>query len=74
MTDVEVIDVTDLPSLMRHRTVREANLTRPLEEVEVEYIENVLASVDGNKTEAAKILGINRKTLTKKLQGAKRAG
>ena len=74
MTDVEVIDVTDLPSLMRHRTVREANLTRPLEEVEVEYIENVLASVGGNKTEAAKILGINRKTLTKKLQEAKRAG
>jgi DNA-binding NtrC family response regulator len=68
MTDVEVIDVPDLPSLMRHRTVREANFTRPLEEVEIEYIENVLASVGGNKTEAARILGINRKTLAKKLQ------
>lgn len=74
MTDVDVIDVTDLPSLMRHRTLREANLTRPLVEVEIEYIENVLASVGGNKTEAAKILGINRKTLAKKLQEAKIKG
>jgi two-component system response regulator HydG len=68
MTDTDVIDVPDLPSLMRHRTVGDARLTRPLEEVELEYIQNVLASVGDNKTEAAKILGINRKTLTKKLQ------
>ncbi|HUV87082.1 MAG TPA: sigma-54 dependent transcriptional regulator [bacterium] len=68
MTDAEEIDVPDLPSLMRHRTVREVNLTRPLEEVEVEYIQNVLASVGGNKTEAAEVLGINRKTLAQKLK------
>ncbi len=68
MTDADVIDVPDLPSLMRHKTVGDAKLTRPLEEIELEYIQNVLASVGGNKTEAAKILGINRKTLTKKLQ------
>ncbi len=70
MTEAETIDVPDLPSLMRHRTVKEANLTRPLDEVELDYIKNVLASVGGNKTEAAKILGINRKTLTKKLKNA----
>ena len=68
MTDAEEIDVPDLPSLMRHRTVREVNLTRPLEEVEVEYIQNVLASVGGNKTEAAEVLGINRKTLAQQLK------
>lgn len=70
MTESETIDVPDLPSLMRHRTVREANLTRPLDEIELEYIQNVLAAVGGNKTEAAKILGINRKTLTKKLKSS----
>ena len=45
----------------------QADLTRPLAEVEAEYIRNVLASVEGNKTEAAKILEIDRKTLRKKL-------
>lgn len=69
MTDADVIDTPDLPSLMRHRTLKEVNLARTLEDVEVEYIQNVLASVSGNKTEAARILGINRKTLAKKLKG-----
>jgi DNA-binding NtrC family response regulator len=68
MTDADVIDTPDLPSLMRQRTVKEANLNRTLDEVEVEYIQNVLATVGGNKTEAARILGINRKTLAKKLK------
>jgi transcriptional regulator with PAS, ATPase and Fis domain len=68
MTESEVIDVPDLPSLMRNRVVREANLTRTLQEIEVEYVQNVLASVDGNKTQAAKILGIDRKTLREKLK------
>jgi DNA-binding NtrC family response regulator len=68
MTDAEAIDTPDLPSLMRQRTVKEANLNRTLDEVEVEYIQNVLASVGGNKTEAARILDINRKTLAKKLK------
>jgi two-component system response regulator HydG len=36
--------------------------------VEAEYIRNVLATLDGNKTRAAKILGIDRKTLREKLK------
>ncbi|MGB8656467.1 MAG: sigma-54 dependent transcriptional regulator [Candidatus Zixiibacteriota bacterium] len=68
MTDGESIDVPDLPSLMRFTAQREIGLNRTLAEVEVEYIRNVLSSVKGNKTKAAQILGIDRKTLREKLQ------
>ena len=68
MTDTGEIDVPDLPQLMRFSANREASLTRTLAEVEVEHIRNVLASVDGNKTKAAEILGIDRKTLREKLK------
>ena len=46
----------------------ERGLNRTLEQVETEYARNVLESVAGNKSRAAKILGIDRKTLTKKLK------
>ena len=39
-----------------------------LDELELEYIRATLASVDGNKSEAAAILGIDRKTLYRKLE------
>jgi len=68
MTDGEVIEVPDLPSLMRFSALRTTGFTRTLAEVEAEYISNVLASVDGNKTRAAEILGIDRKTLREKLR------
>jgi DNA-binding NtrC family response regulator len=68
MTDGDIIDVPDLPSLMRFSAQRDVGLNRTLAEVEVEYIRNVLASVNGNKTKAAQILGIDRKTLREKLQ------
>jgi two-component system, NtrC family, response regulator HydG len=68
MTDGEHIEVPDLPSLMRFSALRETGFNRTLAEVEEEYIRNVLASVNGNKTQAAKILGIDRKTLREKLR------
>lgn len=68
MTDGDLIEVPDLPSLMRFSALRETGLHRTLAEVEVEHIRNVLASVDGNKTKAAKILGIDRKTLRGKMK------
>jgi len=68
MTEGEFIEAPDLPSLMRFSALRETGLHRTLAEVEVEHIRNVLASVDGNKTKAAEMLGIDRKTLREKLR------
>ena len=66
MTDSQTIDGPDLPALMRYTGVRESGLHRTLADVEAEHIRNVLASVGGNKTRAAEILGIDRKTLREK--------
>jgi len=68
MTDGDLIEVPDLPSLMRFSALRKTGFTRTLAEVEAEYISNVLAEVHGNKTRAAEILGIDRKTLREKLK------
>ncbi len=70
MTDTDAIEPADLPSLMRFSALRGSGFDRTLAEVEVEYIRNVLASVDGNRTRAAQILGIDRKTLREKLRAA----
>jgi DNA-binding NtrC family response regulator len=68
MNEEAVIDVPDLPSLMRSSTTPGQELNRTLAEVEAEHIRYVLAGVSGNKTQAAKILGIDRKTLREKLK------
>ncbi len=68
MTDGDLIEVPDLPSLMRFSALHGTGLKRTLSAVEIEYIENVLTSVNGNKTKAAEILGIDRKTLREKLK------
>ncbi len=68
MGDSQVVDVSDLPSPMRFSVCSVKGLERTLAEVEMEHIQNVLAAVDGNKTRAAAILGIDRKTLHGKLK------
>jgi two-component system response regulator HydG len=68
MTEGDLIEVPDLPSLMRFSALRKTGFDRTLAEVEAEYISNVLATVDGNRTRAAEILGIDRKTLREKLK------
>jgi len=70
MTDGDLIEVPDLPCLMRFSALQKTGFTRTLAEVEAEYIGNVLESVDGNKTRAADILGIDRKTLRQKLKNS----
>jgi two-component system response regulator HydG len=68
MSDENLIDVPDLPHLMRFSALRDTGLSRTLAEVEAEHVRNVLVSVEGNKTRAAEILGIDRKTLRQKLK------
>lgn len=41
---------------------------RTLKEVEREHIENVLNVLDGNKTAAARALGLDRRTLYRKIE------
>lgn len=61
------VDTSDLPSSMRFSVQHGSGLDRTLAEIEAEHIRHVLTSVKGNKTRAAKILGIDRKTLREKL-------
>ncbi|MCP4654249.1 MAG: sigma-54-dependent Fis family transcriptional regulator, partial [bacterium] len=69
MAEGDTIDAPELPALMRFSAVDTAgDLHRTLAEEEASHIRNVLESVDGNKTQAAQILGIDRKTLRAKLQ------
>lgn len=69
MTASAEIDAPDLPSLMRFSAANTSvDLTRTLAEAETDYINEVLLSVEGNKTKASRILSIDRKTLRTKLQ------
>jgi DNA-binding NtrC family response regulator len=71
----EEITVDDLPEKIRayrssYVVVASDDPTElaPLETVERRYIERVLETVSGNKTLAARILGLDRKTLYRKLE------
>lgn len=68
MSDGDRIDTPDLPSVMRFQANAGERVLRTLEEVEQEHIQRVMAAVGGNKTRAAEVLGIDRKTLRGKLQ------
>ncbi len=70
LSDGQPVDVPDLPTLMRFSALKEKALHRTLAEVEAEYIKSVLETVDGNRTRAADILGIDRKTLREKMKRA----
>lgn len=62
------VSVPDLPPRMRFSAFRDSGWNRSLADVEAEHVRRVLAAVDGNKTRAAEILGIDRKTLREKLR------
>lgn len=74
LTRNESIGIADLPEKIRsyrtsHVLIAATDPTElvPMEEVEKRYILRVLEAVGGNKTLAAQVLGLDRKTLYRKL-------
>ena len=67
MCDGEKIELMDLPSTLKPSVIVARRLDRSLAEYEAEYVREVLDSVHGNKTKAAAILKIDRKTLREKI-------
>ncbi len=70
----EEIQVDDLPDKIRASARRHATLSGTeipelltLEEIERRHVLRVLEACDGNRTDAAKMLGLDRKTLYRKL-------
>jgi DNA-binding NtrC family response regulator len=62
------IEVKDLPQNLKFQIDFPNADYLPLREMEKDYVRRVLASVGGNKTKAAAILQIDRKTLLNKLK------
>ncbi len=75
LTRFEQITVEDLPErISRYESARltvtdvDSEHILTLDELERRYIERVLKAVQGNKTQAAKLLGVDRRTLYRKLE------
>jgi two-component system response regulator HydG len=71
------IDLADLPKhVVEHQPTRlEMSTTTPaelltLDEINQRYVRQVLAAVGGNKTRAAKILGIDRRSIYRRLEAS----
>ncbi len=77
----ELIDGDDLPDRVRTARAVRASKERPsgqrelpMAELERQHILRVLASVDGNRAEAARVLGCHRKTVYRKLRRYESSG
>lgn len=71
----QVVSVQHLPKeivgdtpLQMAESPKSTTTIRPLAEIEVDYIRHVLHLCQGNKTQAAELLGITRLTLRNKLR------
>ena len=72
----DLITLEDLPEQVRHPdgdvplpvSLVDPGTILPLEEMERRYIHQVLEQLDGNRTLAARLLGVDRKTLYRKLK------
>lgn len=68
MAEDRYVDIDDLPRPMQFKQKpTEGGSLRTLQDVELDHVQRVLDAVEGNRTRAARILGIDRKTLRKKL-------
>ena len=63
----KVIDIEHLPDHLKYALNFSTETLQPLKIIEKQYIEKVLRATDNNKTKAAKILQIDRKTIREKL-------
>lgn len=63
------VETTDLPDAVRAGVLLQRRRERPrtLAEMEAEYVAEILAATRGNKTDAARILGISRKNLYERI-------
>ena len=63
-----LLHISEKPSTLENDRDVMVSLDMTLEEVEETFIRKVLASLDGNRSQAAKMLGIGRSTLQRKLK------
>ena len=63
-----IIDIKDIPEYLKYPIPSEKNELKSLKDIEKAYILKVLSAVNNNKTKAAEILQIDRKTLRQKIQ------
>ncbi len=73
LTEFEQLTLEDLPEKVKQRRPSEAQAggaeeLLPLDEVERRHILRVLRALNGHRTQAAQVLGLDRKTLYRKLE------
>ena len=68
IVDGDTVKTTDLPESMRFNIPTGRSGKQKLEDVVADHVVDILTTTKGNKTKAAKILGIDRKTLNSKLK------
>ncbi len=66
-SESDIITPDDLPAHLTINKETRFRRAKTLEDIEKEHIINVLEETGGNQSKASKILGINRKTLYKKI-------
>jgi DNA-binding NtrC family response regulator len=67
ISESDTIGPSDLPAHFKQKHCEPPSRPKTLEDMEKEYIISVLAEMGGNQTKASEVLGINRKTLYKKI-------
>jgi DNA-binding NtrC family response regulator len=68
LTSETFINLDDLPSHISGPRIREAPELISLDEVEKRHIEEVLKKCNGNRSRAAKVLGISRRSLSRRIE------